>query len=161
MENENNISIDNEAKGHIYLREKTDKDGNPFFIGKLQIPCTLEFDKGIVFMVFVSDKGEEEIQFAPLDPRRLRRAKENSSSFGVRGGRLCIDLHPVIDKDNETFYVGEAIGPINMNLRQGIFLTVFLSREGKEELQMSPLKHKARETREDFEEDRIEYRDHG
>jgi hypothetical protein len=133
-----NLVIDNEAKLKIELKKiPRDANGQPYYIGKLQFPGTLDFEEGVSFMVFTSEEGFEEIQMAPLDPQR--RSKGRRGGLGLKGGRLCIDLHPVQDQNGRVFYVGEAIGPTITKLRNGIFFSVFISRENAEELQISRL----------------------
>jgi len=135
------FKVDPEAKSKVELTRQRDKEGHSFYIGKLQFPGTLEFDKGASFMIFLSDDGFEELQIAPLDPTRKPLPKRHRETAGVSGGRFSIDLHPMVDKDGETYYIGEALGPVSMKLRKGIFFHVFTSRPGVEELQISQLNH--------------------
>jgi len=138
---DNNFQIDPDAKCRVELNKiPRDANGKPYYIGKLQWPGTLDFEEGASFMVFVSDNGCEEIQIAPLDP--LRRSKSRREGSGMNNGRFSIDLHPMQDRDGNVYYVGEALGPVSMKLRNGIFFTIFVSREGYEELQISRLVHK-------------------
>ncbi len=133
--------IDPDAKAKIELTKiARDANGQPFFIGKLQFPGTMEFDKGVSFMVFVSEEGVEELQIAPLDPSR--RSKSHRDSSGINGGRFSVELNPMVDRAGNTYYVGEARGFVQMDLRQGIFFTIFVSRPGSEELQISRLRPK-------------------
>jgi hypothetical protein len=135
------LCIDPEAKTKVELTKiDRDKFGHPYYIGKLQFPGTLEFEGGVSFMVFVSEEGYEELQIAPLDP--ARRNKSNRNGAGLSGGRFSIDLHPMIDQNGKIYYVGEAMGLVEMKLRKGIFFTIFVSREGQEEIQISRLNHK-------------------
>ena len=53
----------------IDLEPRKDVDGRTFYIGKVDFPGTLDFSKGVVFLVFVSDKGEEELQIAHMEKR--------------------------------------------------------------------------------------------
>jgi len=134
-------SVDPDAKAKVELTKiARDANGQPFFIGKLQFPGTMEFDKGVSFMVFVSEEGVEELQIAPLDPSR--RSKSHRDSSGINGGRFSVELNPMVDRAGNTYYVGEARGFVQMDLRQGIFFTIFVSRAGSEELQISRLRPK-------------------
>lgn len=140
------LCIDPEAKTKVELtRIDRDANGQPYYIGKLQFPGTLEFEGGISFMVFVSEEGFEELQISPLDPSR--RSKSRREGAGLSGGKFSIDLHPKQDQNGKTYYVGEAIGLVEMKLRKGIFFTIFTSREGQEELQISRLNHKLQKRR--------------
>lgn len=140
------LRIDPEAKTKVELTKiERDANGHPYYIGKLQFPGTLDFEGGVSFMVFVSEEGFEELQISPLDPSR--RSKSRRDGAGLNGGRFAIDLHPKQDQNGKTYYVGEAIGLVEMKLRKGIFFTIFVSREGQEELQISRLNHKLQKRR--------------
>jgi hypothetical protein len=138
--------IDPEAKSKIELTKILDANGQPYYIGKLQFPGKLEFACGASFFVFVSEDGVEELQIAPLDPsRRNKSSREGAYLEGDRNEvRISIDLHPMSDQNGNTYYVGEAIGLTDLNLRNGIFFTVFVSKTGQEEIQITRLNHKRR-----------------
>lgn len=55
----NNLTLD--------LKSRKDKDGMTFYVGKLKGPFSIECEKGAVFLVFVSDQGDEQLQIAPMD----------------------------------------------------------------------------------------------
>lgn len=136
-----NIYIDPEAKIKIALTKiLKDANGQPYYIGKLQFPGTLEFESGVSFFIFVSEEGYEELQIAPLDPSR----KSSSKDPYLSGGRFNIDLHSMLDQHGRTYYVGEAIGISQLDLKRGIFFTIFTSKPGYEELQISRLNPKNR-----------------
>lgn len=132
--------VDPEAKTRVELTKiQRDANGQPYYIGRMQFPGTLEFKCGASFFVFVSEEGVEELQIAPLDP--ARRSKSTRDGAYMHGGRFAIDLHPMMDQRGRTYYVGEAIGLLDLKLRNGIFFTVFLSKPGQEEIQISALNH--------------------
>lgn len=136
------IDIDPEAKTKVELaRIEKDANNQPYYIGKLQFPGTLEFDGGVSFMVFVSEQGVEELQIAPLDPMRLRGSRETSGT-NINNGRFSISLHPMKDQNGKVYYIGEAIGFVEIDLRKGVFFTIFTSRPGQEELQITRLNFK-------------------
>ena len=55
------LLIDPEAKAKIELiKVPRDAAGNPYFIGKLQFPATMEFEQGVSFMVFNAEEGVEQ-----------------------------------------------------------------------------------------------------
>jgi hypothetical protein len=54
-----NITID--------LKARTDKDGMIFYVGKVKAPVLIDCEKGAVFLVFISDKGDEQLQIALMD----------------------------------------------------------------------------------------------
>jgi len=54
-----NITID--------LKARKDKDGLTFYVGKIKAPVLIDCKDGAVFLVFVSDKGDEQLQIALMD----------------------------------------------------------------------------------------------
>jgi len=46
------------------LVPQKDRNGNTFYIGRLKYPGTITMDKGAVFLVFISEEGNEELQVA-------------------------------------------------------------------------------------------------
>lgn len=59
MMSNKNISID--------LKARKDVDGQTFYVGKIKAPALIDCKDGVVFLVFVSDKGEEQLQIACMD----------------------------------------------------------------------------------------------
>lgn len=55
----NNVTVD--------LKSRKDVDGQTFYVGKIKAPVLIDCTKGAVFLVFVSDKGEEQLQIALMD----------------------------------------------------------------------------------------------
>lgn len=53
----------------IDLKSRKDVDGETFYVGKVKGPVLFDAKDGIVFLVFVSDKGEEQLQIAPMDTK--------------------------------------------------------------------------------------------
>ncbi len=51
----------------IDLKARKDKDGETFYVGKIQAPVLIDCSKGAVFLVFVADKNEEQLQIALMD----------------------------------------------------------------------------------------------
>jgi len=144
---ETTLLIDPEAKTPVKLiKVPRDAAGKPFFIGKMQFPGTLEFEQGASFMVFVAEEGVEELQIAPLDPTRRNKMSRDSGASAalLNNSRFSIDLHPMIDQNGSTYYVGEAIGLSKIDLRPGIFFTIFTSIAGQEQIQISRLQVKTR-----------------
>lgn len=56
-----NITID--------LKARTDKDGMIFYVGKVKAPVLIDCEKGVSFLIFISDKGDEQLQIALMDNR--------------------------------------------------------------------------------------------
>ena len=53
----------------IDLKARKDVDGRTFYVGKIEAPVLIDCSEGAVFLVFVSDKGEEQMQIAPMDKK--------------------------------------------------------------------------------------------
>lgn len=51
----------------IDLKARKDKDGMIFYVGKLKAPVLIDCSQGAVFLVFVSDQGDEQLQIALMD----------------------------------------------------------------------------------------------
>jgi hypothetical protein len=49
------------------LKSRKDVDKNIFYVGKLKFPGTIDCSKGVVFLVFTSDQGEEQLQIGMMD----------------------------------------------------------------------------------------------
>lgn len=60
-----NLSID--------LTARKDVDGNIFYVGKLEFPGTINLKDGAVFLVFISDKGNEQLQIGPMEKNNLEK----------------------------------------------------------------------------------------
>lgn len=51
----------------LNLKARKDIDKNVFYVGKIKFPGTIDCSKGVVFLVFTSDQGEEQLQIAMMD----------------------------------------------------------------------------------------------
>lgn len=51
----------------IDLKHRKDRDGQTFYVGKMEAPVLIDCSKGVVFLIFVSDSGEEQLQIALKD----------------------------------------------------------------------------------------------
>ncbi len=58
-----NITVD--------LKSRKDVDGQTFYVGKIKAPVLIDCSLGTVFLVFISDKGEEQLQIALMDTKDL------------------------------------------------------------------------------------------
>lgn len=54
----------------IELDSKIDKNGQKYYVGRMKSPISLNCENGIVFMVFISEEGEEELQI--LSPKKSK-----------------------------------------------------------------------------------------
>jgi hypothetical protein len=146
--------IDPDAKIKVPLRKvPSDANGHPYYVGKLQFAGMLDFERyGQSFMVFVSEDDAEELHIGPMDPNRHSKSRYNGVGMNP-SGRLVIDLHPFLDKHEDVVYAGEAKGLVQMDCTEGIFFTIFVSRSGSEQLQISRLKPRERPERRPVEDD--------
>ncbi len=55
----------------IDLKARKDKDGMIFYVGKLKAPVLIDCSQGAVFLVFVSDHGDEQLQIALMDNKEM------------------------------------------------------------------------------------------
>lgn len=152
--NTNEFYADPEGKLPIELRKRLDRDKEAYYTGRLHCNISMDLTAGQSFMVFVSEDGFEEIQVGPLDPRRKKFAKE-PLRYGV--DNISISLNKHVDKAGETYYVGELFvpkadtspglpvpEPVKIDASKGLFFSVYVSREGCEKLQITPLKVRRR-----------------
>lgn len=51
----------------IDLKARKDSDDATFYVGKIKAPISIDCSQGAVFLIFVSDKGDEQLQIAPMD----------------------------------------------------------------------------------------------
>lgn len=55
----------------IDLKARKDIDGQTFYVGKVKAPLLIDCSHGAVFLIFVSDKGEEQLQIALMDNKEV------------------------------------------------------------------------------------------
>ena len=55
----------------IDLKARKDKDVMIFYVGKIKAPVLIDCSQGAVFLVFVSDHGDEQLQIALMDNKDL------------------------------------------------------------------------------------------
>lgn len=138
------FAIDNDAKARVMLDKLIDGNGNPYYVGKLQAPFDWNFTHGSSFMVFISDEGHEELQIGPVnwDRYAIKPQKKRKNGEITSDGKITIKLRPSTDRDGKPFYVGELVIPnAFISLAKGVFFSIFVSREGNEEIQIGPLDH--------------------
>jgi hypothetical protein len=62
-----------DGKIKIYLDKRKDDYDQTYYIGKIKAPITIDCEKGVAFMIFISAEGEEELQICNL----IKPVKEN------------------------------------------------------------------------------------
>lgn len=138
--------VDERALPPIELERHTDSMIRTFYTGMLQFPSSLEFRNGIKF-VFHLSVGEEYMTISPMTDDDMRNAVHSRPEIcnGLMGptplGRTAVGLCPRVI-DGEKVYVAYVKGRIHLPLQDGIFFTVFTSRKGEEQFQMSALQHR-------------------
>jgi hypothetical protein len=60
----------------IKLDARTDTEGRTYYIGRLKTPVKLDAERGLVFLIFTADPGQEEIQIAGYDTKRNNKEFE-------------------------------------------------------------------------------------
>lgn len=55
----------------IDLKARKDVDGQTFYVGKVKAPVLIDCHQGAVFLVFISDKGDEQLQIAVMDNKEM------------------------------------------------------------------------------------------
>jgi hypothetical protein len=53
------------------LKARKDKDGMIFYVAKIKAPVLIDCSKGAVFLVFISDQGDEQLQIALMDAKEV------------------------------------------------------------------------------------------
>ena len=61
----------------VDLKARKDKDGMIFYVGKIEAPVLIDCTKGVVFLIFVSDQGDEQLQIAPMDAKTENEGLRN------------------------------------------------------------------------------------
>lgn len=51
----------------IDLIPRTDKNKKIFHVGKLKAPVLIDCKEGVVFLIYTSEDGSEELQIAPME----------------------------------------------------------------------------------------------
>jgi hypothetical protein len=57
----NNLTLD--------LKSRRDKDGKTFYVAKLRGPFSIDCTDGVVFLIYTSEIGCEEMQVAAMDTK--------------------------------------------------------------------------------------------
>ena len=80
-------------KLRVRLDPVLDRNRKTYYLGKLKFPGMLDCTNGIVFLVYTSEEGAEEIQIAEYAPKEKARpysdpqATPQPTTVAYRGGR--------------------------------------------------------------------------
>lgn len=114
----------------IELDPREDKDQQIYYLSKKSGPLTLNLKRGAAFLIFTSEDGNEELQIANLD-----NDTGHYSTFYRKDDRIKVRLDKRQDSYGKKFYVAKLKANFNIDCSDVSFLA-FLSKEGKEELQI-------------------------
>ena len=73
-----------DEKLRILLDARKDGNNKTYHLGKLKFPGSLDCTDGIIFMIFTSEEGNEELQIGPMEPREVRQAYKKRFGEGER-----------------------------------------------------------------------------
>jgi hypothetical protein len=135
----------------IGLLPKEDRDGQTYYIGKLQFNGTLDFSKGQAFLVFL--EGElKQVHIAPLTCPEFTNIfnyySTNKRKTFSRHNNIAVELEErfenIIEENRSPrkFFVGKIQTDIVLDCSQEIVFLVFTADIGEEELQISCAKHR-------------------
>lgn len=62
----------------LHKRKENNSD-QIFYIGKIKVNINIQCANGVVFLVFIADENEEELQIATVDPDKFSGPKKQSS----------------------------------------------------------------------------------
>ena len=54
----------------LKLSSAKDRDGETFYFAKLEGPFLIDCREGVTFLIFLADKGQEQLQIALMDKRK-------------------------------------------------------------------------------------------
>jgi hypothetical protein len=54
----------------IDLKPRLDKNKQTFYVGKLECPALIDCSEGVVFLVYISEEGCEQLQIANIDDKK-------------------------------------------------------------------------------------------
>jgi len=114
----------------IELDPREDKEQQIYYLSKKSGPLTINCKRGVAFLIFTSEDGNEELQIANLD-----NDTGHYSTFYRKDDRLKVRLDKRQDSYGNSFYVAKLKSNFAIDCSDVSFLA-FLSKEGKEELQI-------------------------
>lgn len=121
----------------IDLTSRSDKNGQKYYIGKLESTVTLNLKKGTVFFVFNSEQENEELRIGKASPGTVCSSVKKSVKTDGTIDRYFIDLETKIDENQQTYYMAKVQDDnIEINFEEGYLFFAFTSIVGKETLQI-------------------------
>ena len=115
----------------VVLESRLDSKDQVYFIGRLRFPGTIDCRKGVTFLAFTSEIGEEELQIAVND-----NANATFNRFSRRDDRVKLSLEQRNDQYGKIFYIGRLQFDGSIKFDPEVTFLLFTSKMGCEELQI-------------------------
>jgi hypothetical protein len=131
----------------IELDPREDRYNNIIHIGRNQSPISLKFKKGVAFLIFLSEEGNEELHIACAKTgSQCDSIKKRIHADGTLD-RYVVKLEHREDEKGRSFYIGIVQDDnLEIDFSDGYIFFVFSSKQGKEELHIT--KNKEQQVRE-------------
>ena len=130
----------------VELDPRPDQYGNIFHVGRNASPFLLRFKKGVIFFVFISEFGNEELHIGcAKSGSQCDSIKKRMSSDGPVD-RYVIRLERREDENSKTYFTGIVQDDsLELDMESGFVFFVFTSKPGKEELHITKNRENHRE----------------
>lgn len=126
---------------------KDDTDGKVYYVGKLQYPGTLKFEKGAAFLLY-PEQGQAELHICGLQTPDLSNVFEHykqrrSRINRARHGNLPVELHeryednPPEGMQPRKFFIGKIQFNGEIDCEKGVIFLAFTADQDEEELQIA------------------------
>lgn len=120
----------------IEMTARPDREGKRYYFGTLGSTGTLSLKKGTVFFVFTSEENAEEVQISVPKPKTQFSTVKMSLDDDNNVDRIFINLEKKFDEYGEPYYFAAVRDNVEIPLDEGILLFAFVSKEGREQLQI-------------------------
>lgn len=115
----------------VELESRVDSNDQVYFLGRLRFPGVIDCRKGVTFLAFTSDIGEEELQIAVND-----NINSTFSRFSRKQDRLKLSVEGREDQYGKIYYVGKLQLDGSIKFDPEVVFILFTSKVGAEELQI-------------------------
>lgn len=115
----------------VTLSSLLDRNGNIYHIGRVNFPGYIDCNDGVVFLIFLSEEGEETLHITTIN-------NENTTYSQVtrRPDRIKIPLESRMDQNNKKFFLCKLQTKGFIDCRNPVTFLIYTSKEGSEELQI-------------------------
>lgn len=118
----------------IELNPRTDKNDSIIFMGRTKAPMVLKFKKGVIFFIFLSEDGSEELQIGLARPDSDFSSLRKRISLDGSLDRIIVPLVSKEDDHGKIYYMSLIQDEVELDLSDGYLFFVFNSIQGKEEM---------------------------